>query len=60
MKSKLKDVSPWILTAATHGKSMPNPYEQCPQGDKDIHTEYLYPLAELERGGRILNATNFM
>lgn len=26
------------------------PYEECPQGDKDTHTEYLYPFTELERG----------
>lgn len=42
MKPKLKDVSPYILTAAMHGKTVPNSYEQCPQGDKDIHTKYLY------------------
>lgn len=52
LKDKLKAERclPWILIAATHGKSMPNPYEQCPKGDKDIYTEYLYPFTELERG----------
>lgn len=59
MKSKLKSVSSWILTVATHGKSILNPKEQCPQNDMDILIGHLYPFTELVRGG-FGDATNFI